>query len=84
MVVDKFSKYTHFIALAHPFTAPYVAKVFMDIVYKLHGLPTVIISDRDKLFTSNLWKELFKLSNTELQMSTAYHPQTDDQTERVN
>jgi hypothetical protein len=84
VVVDKFSKYAHFIALAHPFTALHVAKVFMDTIFKLHGLPTAIISDRDKLFISNLWKELFKLSNTELQMSTAYHPQTDGQTERVN
>jgi hypothetical protein len=84
VVVDKFSKYAHFIALAHLFTALHVAKVFLDNIYKLHGLPTAIISDRDKLFTSNLWQELFKLSKTELQMSTAYHPQTDGQTERVN
>lgn len=84
VVVDKFSKYAHFIALAHPFSALSVAKIFLDNIYKLHGMPTAIISDRDKLFTSNLWKELFRLTNTELQMSTAYHPQTDGQTERVN
>lgn len=84
VVVDKFSKYSHVIALAHPFTALHVAKVFMDNIYKLHGLPTALISDRDKIFTSDLWKELFHLTNTELQMSTAYHPQTDDQTKRVN
>lgn len=84
VVVDKFSKYAHFMALTHPSTALSVAKVFLDNIYKLRGLPTAIISDRDKIFTSVLWKELFKLTNTELQMSTAYHPQTDGQTECVN
>jgi hypothetical protein len=56
----------------------------MDNIYKLHGMPLAIISDRDRIFTSNLWQDLFKLSGTSLQMSTAYHPQTDGQTERVN
>jgi transposase InsO family protein len=84
VVVDKFSKYAHFIALAHPFTALQVAKVFVDQVYRLHGLPSAIISDRDKVFTSALWKELFRMTQTDLLMSTAYHPQTDGQTERVN
>jgi transposase InsO family protein len=52
-------------------------------IYKLHGLPVTIISDRDKVFTSNLWRELFRLSQTQLCMSSAYHPQTDGQPERV-
>lgn len=77
VVVDKFSKYAHVISLTHPFTALAMAKLFLDNIYKLHGLPSAIISDRDKIFTSTLWKELFKLANTELQMSTAYHPQMD-------
>jgi len=84
VVVDKFSKYAHFIALTHPFIALQIAKVYLDHIYRLHGLPTALISDRDKIFTSAIWKELFRLSQTELQMSTAYHPQTDGQTERVN
>ena len=84
VVVDKFSKYAHFIPLTHPFTALQIDKQFMNNIFKLHGMPSTLISDRDKIFTSNLWQELFRLSNTELQMSTAYHPQTDGQTERVN
>jgi hypothetical protein len=82
--VDKFSKYAHFIKLKHPFSALQVAQSFMENVYKLHGMPTTIVSDRDKVFTSLLWKELFKLASTELCMSSAYHPQSDGQTKCVN
>lgn len=82
--MDKFSKYAHFIPLSHPFTALTVAHAFMDHIYKLHGMPLTIVTDRDRIFTSNLWQALFRLSGTKLHMSTAYHPQTDGQTERVN
>jgi hypothetical protein len=53
VVVDKFSKYSHFIALLHPFTVVVVAQTFLDQVYRLHGMPMAIISDRDKFFISS-------------------------------
>lgn len=84
VVIDKFTKYGHFIPITHPFTALTVEQVFMNHVYKLHGMPKVIVLDRDRVFTSSLWKELFRLADTVLNMSSAYHPQMDDQTERLN
>lgn len=84
VVVDRFTKYAHFLPLKHPYTAHTVAKAFFDGVVKLHGLPNTMVSDRDKVFTSNFWKELFKLLGIQLLLSSAYHPQTDGQTERVN
>lgn len=84
VVVDRYSKYAHFIPLHHPFTAIMVAKAFMTNIFKLHGLPTTIVSDRDKIFTSLLWEQLFLRSDTKLHFTSAYHPQSDGQIERVN
>jgi len=84
VIVDMLSKYAHFLPLAHPFTALQVAQLYFDQIYKLHGLPKAIISDRDKIFTSTLWQTLFRLSDTALLMSSSYHPQTDGRTERLN
>lgn len=80
VVIDKYTKYAHFNPLAHPFSALTVAQAYLDSVYKLHGLPKGIVSDRDKIF---VWRELFRLFDTHL-MSSFYHPQMDGQSERLN
>jgi hypothetical protein len=61
-----------------------VAKLFLDNVYRLHGMPLSIVSDRDRVFISKFWQTLFRLAGVQLRMSSAYHPQTDGQNERVN
>lgn len=84
MVIDGLSKAAHFVALAHPYTALYVAQAFMDNIFKLHGCHKTIVSDRDATFLSEFWKELFSLQGVSLNFSSAYHPQSDGQTEVVN
>ncbi|GJZ05087.1 retrotransposon-related protein [Tanacetum coccineum] len=84
VVVDRFSKYAHFAALPTNFNAHKVAEVFVEAVVKHHGIPKTIVSDRDPIFVSKFWTQLFKLSGTQLNHSTAYHPQMDGQTEVVN
>ena len=84
VVVDRLTKYGHFMLLPHLYSAKTVAQLFLDHDYKLHGLPDTITSDRDSIFTSYFWKEFFKLQGVALQFSIAYHPQTDGQTKVVN
>ena len=77
VVVDKLMKEAHFIPVKSMYEAGDIAKIFMKDIFKLHGLPRAIVSDRDVKFTSNFWKGLFADLGTRLNFSIAYHPQTD-------
>ena len=76
-VVDRFSKYCHFIPLAHPYSAESVAQAFFNDIVRLHGVPQSMVSDRDTVFTSIFWQELMRLMGTKLRMTTTFHPQSD-------
>ena len=81
--VDRMTKMVHFAPCTKEITAPEYARLFVDYVFWLHGLPEVIISDRDPRFTSKFWRSLFDILGTDLRFSTAFHPQTDGQSERM-
>ena len=84
VVVDRLTKMVHFLPTADSATAEETAALFRDRVFVLHGMPQSIVSDRDSKFTSAFWQELHRLLGVKLNMSTANHPQTDGQTERMN
>ena len=84
VVVHRLSKNSHFLLLKHPYIARNVADTFVKEVVRLHGIPKSIMSDRDPLFMSKFWQELFGLQGIELHMSSSYHPQSDGQTKVVN
>ena len=84
VVVDKLTKDAHFIPLKTTHKAADVADIFLREARHLHGIPKMIVSNRDPKFTSNLWKGLFKGFRTNLNFSTAYHRESDGQRERVN
>ena len=84
VVVDKLTKLVHLIATKTTVTAKEFALLFFNNIVRLHGVPNAIVSDRDSKFTSVFWKELMKLLNIQQRMSSAFHPESDGQTERVN
>ena len=84
VIVDRFSKMAHFIPTTNEVDAPTTASLFLNNIYKLHGLPDDIVSDRGSTFTSKFWSSLLKLLYIKSNLSTSFHPQTDGQTERVN
>lgn len=84
VVVDKLTKYAHFVPVKHPYTASKIAEVFIDNIFKHHSMPLTLISDRDPVFTSQFWQSIFRATSTQLKMSTSHHPETDGQTEHVN
>ena len=84
VVVDLFTKMANFIGLETNATARDVADTFLKLVWKLHGLPSEMISDMDAKFSGKFWESLCKSLGIKRKMSTAYHPQTDGQTERTN
>jgi hypothetical protein len=82
--VDKLSKMVHYAPCTTTVDAPSLAKIFFHEVVRLHGVPNILISDRDPRFTSHFWTALWKELGTKLNMSTSHHPQTDGQTENAN
>ncbi|KAJ9520727.1 hypothetical protein QJQ45_007586 [Haematococcus lacustris] len=84
VVVDRLTKMVHLMAMTEKSGGIQVAKLFFDNVFKLHGMPRTIISDRDTRFQGEFFKGLMKIMQSKQCMSTAFHPQTDGQTERVN
>ena len=79
-MVDRLTKYAHLFPISIHYKAPHIAKLFFKEVFRLHGLPKNIISDRDRKFLSLFWKELFRLTGIDLTPNTSYHPQTDGHT----
>lgn len=84
IVIDHLTSMVHLIPTKQTYRARDIAEVFFDRVYKLHGMPRNIVSDRDTLFTSTFWRKLNELTGTELRMSSSFHPQSDGATERAN
>ena len=82
VVVDRLTKVAHFIPVKTTYTSAKLAKIYMTRIVCLHGVPRTIVSDRGTQFTSKFWKQLHETLGTRLEFSTAFHPQTDGQTER--
>ncbi|GJW85304.1 putative nucleotidyltransferase, ribonuclease H [Tanacetum coccineum] len=83
VIVDRLTKLAHFLAIREDYSMEKLARLYIDEIVARHGVPTLIISDRDGRFTSRFWQTMQKALGTRLDMSTAYHPQTDGQSERT-
>lgn len=84
VVVDKLSKTSHFILVPSKYKTIQIADIFMREIFRLHGIPKVVISDRYVKFTSAFWKDLSVGMGTQVQFNTTYHTQRDEKTECVN
>ncbi|KAL5556030.1 hypothetical protein UlMin_038266 [Ulmus minor] len=84
VIVDRLTKSAHFIPIKMTYSLEQLAELYVREVVRLHGVPKAIISDRDARFTSKFWRSVQQAMGTKLNFSTAFHPQTDGQTERTN
>ena len=84
VIIDRFSKMAHFVLCKKTIIGEDTAKLFIDNIYRYHGLPDDIVSDRGPQFVSKFWQFLFKILHIEIKLSLTFHPQTDGQTERIN
>jgi hypothetical protein len=84
VIVDRLTKVTHFIPMKTTYTRPQLAELYIARIVCLRGVPKKIVSDRGTLFTFMFWERLHESMDTKLNFSSAYHPQMDGQTERVN
>jgi transposase InsO family protein len=84
VVVDRLTKMAHFTPCSKSITAEETAKLILDEIVRLHGLPEEIVSDRSPQFASKFWRHLFELLRVDIRLSSVFHPETDGQTERTN
>ena len=84
VVCNRLSKITHFVAATEETSAEELARLFRDNVWKLHGLPESVVSDQGPQFAAELTKELNRMLEIKMKLSTAFHPQMDGQTEQMN
>ena len=83
VIVDWLTKSTHFLAVRMTFTLERFCRLYIREIVRLHGVPVSIVSDRDSRFMAHFWKSFQKAMGIRLTMSTAFHPQTDGQSERT-
>ena len=81
--MDRLTKFAHFLPIRLNYSMDRLANLYVNEIFKLHGIPVSIVSDRDPRFTSRFWKELRLAFGMRLNFSIAFHPQTDGQSERV-